>query len=62
MARATWVAAIVLPPIGVILTVAALRRLPTWRDPILLVGAVANGFLALGFLATLAIIAHDALT
>jgi hypothetical protein len=58
----TWGAAILLAPIGVALTIAALRRLPTWRDPVLLVGALANGLLGLGFLATLVTVAHDSLT
>jgi hypothetical protein len=51
----------ILTAVAVILTVDAFRRLPTWRDPILLVGAVANAYLAIGFLVTVTIVAHEAL-
>ena len=56
----TWGAGILLAPVTVGLTIATLRRLPTWRDPIVILGALMNGCLALGFAMTLAIVAHEA--
>jgi hypothetical protein len=56
----TFGAAVLLAPIGVGLTIVALRRLPTWRDPVVLLGVLGNGLIALAFLATLAIVAYDA--
>jgi hypothetical protein len=57
----SWGATVVFAPIGVGVTLAALRRLPTWKDAVVLLGLLGNAFLALGFVGTLAIVVHEAL-
>ena len=57
----SWGATVLLAPIGVGVTLEALRRLPTWKDIPVLLGVLGNAFLALGFVGTLAIIVHEAL-
>ena len=57
----SWGATVVLAPIGVGVTLEALRRLPTWKDIPVVLGILGNAFLALGFVGTLAIIVHEAL-
>lgn len=56
----SWGATVVFAPIGVGVTLEALRRLPTWKDTVVLLGVLGNAFLALGFLGTLAIVGHEA--
>lgn len=56
----TWGAAVLLAPIGVALTIMALRRTPNWRHPLVVLGVVGNGFFAATFIAALVTLAYDA--
>lgn len=56
----TWGAAVLLAPIGIGLTIMALRRTPNWRHPLVILGVVGNGFFAAAFVAALVTLAYDA--
>lgn len=56
----TWGAAVLLAPIGIALTIMALKRVFNWRHPLVVLGVVGNGLFAATFLATLVTLAYDA--
>lgn len=56
----TWGAAVLLAPIGIGLTIMALRRTPNWRHPLVVLGVVGNGFFAAAFVAALVTLSYDA--